>query len=605
MSSRVLRVALVSLLATAGIAFGSQFSEPVRWDKGLKPNTRVGRDAQGRIVAIALPDGRIVRSAYDAKHNFLAQQATNGEVIRYRRGKKDRMEARIERGIETEFLFDSTGSIMATLAGSSPADRQRAARELGLQGWNGDRPRAAIGYDDLGRAISTTVAGVAVNYHYGPGASDLRQVLKTKEWSYSIGRRALANGGLEVSDSFGNALVLYRGKTQSAITNAEGRLIATCDYDANGRPVRLTASGLVIEYVYGGDGEWSEKIIRHVDGAELRRFPRVDYPDPALGLQARGELRAATGDVVAQLDASGVTYTINSAIAPRVSRAGELLYFSFSFPSQTRYADDEIRLMADGSIKLYPSLPHAEMTSASRRVQPVELSLPTSWRGAAIAAAPVKTTPSTLAAPAKPALKRPMRTAAEWYWTYQSCSYVPGGSTIIDGVENLVADGYWSCNTFWAWFPDPAPYYPPLSGGGGLPAQTDPNNTPLSADQQQRVDEGKALADDRLCNLPACAQLFAQFDKDGRNIIGSTTYLNGRPTTTCQEHLDWGMWTNVNSNTVYLCNAFDTASEGGSATLLIHEALHSAGLNEYPGDPNGMTSAQINDMVQAACNLTW
>jgi len=37
--------------------------------------------------------------------------------------------------------------------------------------------------------------------------------------------------------------------------------------------------------------------------------------------------------------------------------------------------------------------------------------------------------------------------------------------------------------------------------------------------------------------------------------------------------------------------------------VIIHEALHHAGLTEYPQDPNGMTSNQINGMVAEQCGL--
>jgi hypothetical protein len=37
--------------------------------------------------------------------------------------------------------------------------------------------------------------------------------------------------------------------------------------------------------------------------------------------------------------------------------------------------------------------------------------------------------------------------------------------------------------------------------------------------------------------------------------------------------------------------------------VIVHEALHHAGLNEYPKDPDAMTSKQINGMVMKHCGL--
>jgi hypothetical protein len=40
-----------------------------------------------------------------------------------------------------------------------------------------------------------------------------------------------------------------------------------------------------------------------------------------------------------------------------------------------------------------------------------------------------------------------------------------------------------------------------------------------------------------------------------------------------------------------------------AAMVIIHEALHHAGLSEYPQDPDGMTSRAINGMVMEQCGL--
>jgi hypothetical protein len=37
--------------------------------------------------------------------------------------------------------------------------------------------------------------------------------------------------------------------------------------------------------------------------------------------------------------------------------------------------------------------------------------------------------------------------------------------------------------------------------------------------------------------------------------------------------------------------------------VLIHEALHSAGLDEHPRSPDAMRSHQISDMVRSRCRL--
>ncbi|MCG6947754.1 MAG: hypothetical protein LJE93_02410 [Acidobacteria bacterium] len=44
-------------------------------------------------------------------------------------------------------------------------------------------------------------------------------------------------------------------------------------------------------------------------------------------------------------------------------------------------------------------------------------------------------------------------------------------------------------------------------------------------------------------------------------------------------------------------------SDEQAAMVIIHEALHHAGLSEYPKDPDAMTSRAINGMVSEKCGL--
>lgn len=56
--------------------------------------------------------------------------------------------------------------------------------------------------------------------------------------------------------------------------------------------------------------------------------------------------------------------------------------------------------------------------------------------------------------------------------------------------------------------------------------------------------------------------------------------------------------------TVFLCQDFEDLPEHTAAAILIHEALHSAGMLELPKFQNAtMTSRQIQEMVENACNL--
>jgi hypothetical protein len=61
--------------------------------------------------------------------------------------------------------------------------------------------------------------------------------------------------------------------------------------------------------------------------------------------------------------------------------------------------------------------------------------------------------------------------------------------------------------------------------------------------------------------------------------------------------------TAVGKRPVKLCRHFAQLSDSHAAMIVIHEALHLAGLTEYPHDPDAMSGVAINRMVTEACDL--
>jgi hypothetical protein len=62
-------------------------------------------------------------------------------------------------------------------------------------------------------------------------------------------------------------------------------------------------------------------------------------------------------------------------------------------------------------------------------------------------------------------------------------------------------------------------------------------------------------------------------------------------------------YTTVGGAPTFLCRRFSKLPDRRAAMVLIHEALHHAGLDERPHDPEGPSSREINDMVSEACRL--
>jgi hypothetical protein len=104
--------------------------------------------------------------------------------------------------------------------------------------------------------------------------------------------------------------------------------------------------------------------------------------------------------------------------------------------------------------------------------------------------------------------------------------------------------------------------------------------------------------------LPTCRALFERLGADGVEKLTTTLYYaatnrleNSACTSGCVA------LTMVKSPQTRLCRAFRKLSTEWAAMLLIHEALHSAGMGEKPHDPSGMTSREINLLVLRSCDL--
>ena len=73
-----------------------------------------------------------------------------------------------------------------------------------------------------------------------------------------------------------------------------------------------------------------------------------------------------------------------------------------------------------------------------------------------------------------------------------------------------------------------------------------------------------------------------------------------RETTRCRRSL---AVTEVGAGTVWVCRRASFHRDEQVAVALIHEALHHAGLTEYPHDRNGLCSDAINGMVIRSCDF--
>jgi hypothetical protein len=102
-----------------------------------------------------------------------------------------------------------------------------------------------------------------------------------------------------------------------------------------------------------------------------------------------------------------------------------------------------------------------------------------------------------------------------------------------------------------------------------------------------------------------CSALFDHLALDGLQALCRSRYeaaLTGSEKRHCSAGV--AAYTAVGSIRVLICNHFHTLDPRTQAAVLIHEALHTAGLSEEPVDPDAPTAAEIEEMVEEACGLS-
>lgn len=114
------------------------------------------------------------------------------------------------------------------------------------------------------------------------------------------------------------------------------------------------------------------------------------------------------------------------------------------------------------------------------------------------------------------------------------------------------------------------------------------------------------MAAGRLHDLPVCAALFTELGANGLTQLAATRYKPVADTggeRVCGRGPSAAAFTLVGSPRTIVCPAFDRLSVEHAAVVLLHEALHSAGLGEWPADPQAPDSGAISRMVRTACEL--
>jgi hypothetical protein len=127
----------------------------------------------------------------------------------------------------------------------------------------------------------------------------------------------------------------------------------------------------------------------------------------------------------------------------------------------------------------------------------------------------------------------------------------------------------------------------------------------MSDNNRQRLVSAFQIAVDRVREVPECREMFTKLGADGEDTITRIYFapigIHGARTNVCNGSV---AYTFVGGGApTWLCREFSRLTDKEAAMIIIHEALHHAGLTEQPHDPGAMTSRAINRMVTNACKL--
>jgi len=141
--------------------------------------------------------------------------------------------------------------------------------------------------------------------------------------------------------------------------------------------------------------------------------------------------------------------------------------------------------------------------------------------------------------------------------------------------------------------------------GGEARSPVVPRMSPeMSQKNREQVIDAFQVALERVREVPECRELFTDLGADATVTLGKVFFFpigrNAARGNVCRDAI---AYTLVDGGPTWLCREFWRLTDERAALVIIHEALHHAGLGEWPHDPDGMRSTAINNMVAKRCGL--
>jgi len=118
---------------------------------------------------------------------------------------------------------------------------------------------------------------------------------------------------------------------------------------------------------------------------------------------------------------------------------------------------------------------------------------------------------------------------------------------------------------------------------------------------RQRLEEAFALAVHRIRTVQSCRALFDGLDLDAHTALDFSIYYPARidhEVSTCRRAVAFSY---VGAGPTRLCRSFADLDLERAVEVVLHEALHRAGLTEHGAKPSGLLPSEIDALVHDAC----
>lgn len=403
--------------------------------------------------------------------------------------------------------------------------------------------------------LALLIATIPLAFISDAGATETRsarvsrtQTTRIGEVSFSTEVRQLKGNGVAVSDDHGGWRLEKRHSsgTLSSVQDTHG-MVVDIIRAADGRPVGLlVGEDLALEYIYADDsGAWVRKVLYDLN----------------------------TGEQLADVTKGGVTAgaPFQPTVPSTPSDVGPMAQ-----QSETYGRDRHLVTYIDG--RRYAMLP---IEDEGRVIRSVSIDGP----------------------PATPVGDRIDYTDSELLIHLATGDddrmlVVAASRNTEDGRDPIVIEDD---------EPEISHYLAVLSVGTSVRARAtiEPKlNGTIGATVTERLFEGFPFAIEKVRANKTCLALFEPFLVSGVERLQSTFYAAPSAERT-DDSCDRGAlaYTHVGSSVTYLCTGFGALSREQAAIVLIHEALHFAGLPEAPSTRNALTSKQISELVKEGCGF--